>query len=212
MPALNQSSETVDCFLLTRQWRDGRNGLELTFWAASDDGPVRVYIEDARAVCFVDRDAVIEPTQTERRRLDLRSLDGQAVDGLYFRYQRELLDARDRFKGDGIRLYESDLKPSDRYLMERFITSGFKVRGTPVQREGFIEFRNPNLKRSDYRATLSSVSLDIETEGFTGALYSIAVHSPDEARVFLLSDNPVASASLSIKCFADEKSLLVAFF
>lgn len=206
------ASVSLDCFLLTRQWRDGRGGLELTFWGTSESGPVRVQIVDERAVCFVAGDASIESTQIERRRLDLRSLEGVAVDGLYFRHQRDLLDARDRLKAAGVRLYESDLKPSERYLMERFITGAFTVRGEPVRRDGFIEFRNPSLKRSDYRSTLRAISLDIETEGLSGALYSIAVHAPDEARVFLLSEAPVASETFPIDCFADEKSLLIGFF
>ena len=206
------ASVSLDCFLLTRQWRDGRGGLELTFWGTSESGPVRVQIVDERAVCFVDGDASIEPTQIERRRLDLRSLEGGAVDGLYFRHQRDLVDARDRLKAAGVRLYESDLKPSERYLMERFVTGAFTVRGEPVRRDGFIEFLNPSLKRSDYRSTFRAISLDIETEGLSGALYSIAVHAPDEVRVFLLSEAPVVSEACPIDCFADEKSLLTGFF
>ena len=206
------ASVSLDCFLLTRQWRDGRGGLELTFWGTSESGPVRVQLVDERAVCFVDGDVSIESTQIERRCLDLRSLEGVAVDGLYFRHQRDLVDARDRLKATGVRLYESDLKPSERYLMERFITGAFTVRGEPVRRDGFIEFRNPSLKRSDYRAALRAISLDIETEGLSGALYSIAVHAPNEARVFLLSEAPVVSEAFPIDCFADEKSLLSGFF
>ena len=197
---------------MTRQWRDGRNALELTFWATSADGPVRVVIVDEKAVCFIDAEAVIENSQAQRRGLELRSLESRSVDGLYFRYQRDLLDARERLKENGTRVYESDIKPSDRYLMERFITSAFTLRGTPVERQGFIDFRNPSLKRSDYRARFSAISIDIETEGLKGALYSIAVHAPGEGRVFLLSETPVTSDGFGIECFPDEKSLLVAFF
>ena len=205
-------SVTLECFLLTRQWRDTRGGLELTFWGTSESGPVRVQIDDESAVCFIAGDASIGSTQIERRPLDLRTLEGAAVDGLYFRHQRDLADARDRLRANGVRLYESDLKPSDRYLMERFVTGAVKVRGTPLKREGFIDFRNPSLKRSDYRSTFRAISLDIETEGLNGALYSIAVHAPDEARVFLLSETPLESESFPIDCFADEKSLLTGFF
>ena len=211
--ALNQQPNvTLDCFLLTRQWRDGRDALELTFWAISDIGPVRVCIEHERAVCFVARGDVVDSAQAQRNPLALQTLDNCPVDGLYFRRQRDLLEARVRIKGTGVRLYESDLKPSDRYLMERFITGAFTVRGELRQRKGFVEFHNPNLKRSDYRASFRAISVDIETEGLTGTLYSIAVHSSDDALVFLLSSQPVTRDGIAILCFPDEKSLLVAFF
>ena len=210
---MNDASITLECFLLTRQWRDGRNGLELTFWATSERGPVRVLIQGERAVCFIDRESSTqEGLNASRERLDLRSLDGHSVDGLYFRNQRDLLEARHRLKSLGVRLYESDLKPSDRYLMERFITSSFKVRGTPIERDGFIEFKDPVLKQSEFRAAFKQVSLDIETEGLKGALYSIAVVGAEDSCVFVLSEEPVPADDFPVRCFPDEKRLLLAFF
>ena len=211
-PVNTHASTTLECFLLTRQWRDTRNGLELTFWATSDAGPVRVLVDGEKAVCFVESATSTEAIEAERRPLELRSLENVPVEGLYFRHQRDLLDARERLRHQGIRLYESDLKPSDRFLMERFITSAFVVRGEPIKRDGFLEFRNPSVKTADYRSVFDIVSLDIETEGLKGALYSIAVHAPDEGRVFLLSEEVVKSDNVCIECFPDERSLLAAFF
>ena len=51
-------------------------------------------------------------------------------DGLYFRTQRDLADLRARAQGAGIRLFESDLKPNDRFLMERFVHAGCIARGS----------------------------------------------------------------------------------
>ncbi|MCB1753863.1 MAG: DNA polymerase II, partial [Gammaproteobacteria bacterium] len=59
---------------------------------------------------------------------------------------------------------------------------------------------------------LSWISLDIETEGLDGRLYSIAAAAPDQARVFVLGDQPVACAGAKVSHHGDERALLDAFF
>ena len=49
-------SEPLPCSLLTRQWRDVGDALELVLWAVSDKGPVRIVVDDQKALCFVARD------------------------------------------------------------------------------------------------------------------------------------------------------------
>ena len=202
--------------LLTRQWRDMGDGLELVFWAVSDEGPVRVIVDDQKAVCFVPRDTALPENERGRRRaerkpLELATLDGATVDGLYFHCHRDLAAAREELRGRGVTLYESDLKPNDRYLMERFVNSAFSVRGEAQPREGYLEFRNPRLKRDDYRAGLRQISLDVESDGLSGQLYSIAVHGDDVADVFIISDAPVRVDGARIVLCRDEKALLETF-
>ena len=163
---------TLRAFLLTRQWRDTSDGLELSLWAASERGPLRVVLDGEEAVCFVEREAMpgndaIVGLRCRRRALDLATLEGAPVDALYFRRQRDLVEARDLLRGRGVATCESDLKPADRFLMERFVTAGFAARGEVVQRAGHLEMRNPAIRRDDYRKALRWVSLDIETAGST---------------------------------------------
>ena len=49
---------TLRAFLLTRHWRDTSNGMELSLWAASEQGPLRVVLDGQEAVCFVERAAM----------------------------------------------------------------------------------------------------------------------------------------------------------
>ena len=209
--------DSAACFLLTRQWRDGPDGLELNFWGKSASGPVRVVVRGERAVCFVDRGAHVggrmpAGIEFERKPLELRSMDGKTVDGLYFRYQRDLLAARRALKAEHVAVYESDLKPTDRYLMERFITASFSIEGEPLNRGGFIEFVNPQIRPASFRPELSAVSLDIETEGLDGALYSIAVGGSGTPRAFVVSSQPVSVAGVDVVCCRDEREALRAFF
>ncbi|MGI9438051.1 MAG: DNA polymerase II [Geminicoccaceae bacterium] len=206
----------MDGFLLTRQWRDRDHGLEFVYWIASKSGPVRAAVSDQEAVCFVRQDvdfgrwaAVLA---MERRPLSLRNLEDQMIDGLYFKRQRDLREARDAFHAHGITLFESDIKPSDRYLMERFITGACSVQGEPKQRDGYIEIRNARLARAQYGQPLRPVSIDIETEGLTGALYSVAAASSEDTVVFMVASPRPAPADLTIVWCADEKLLIQRFF
>jgi DNA polymerase-2 len=210
-------STPLPCFLLTRQWRDVGDALELVLWAVSDRGPVRIVIDDQKAVCFVASDTPLPEldvggARMERKPLQLSSLAGSPVDGLYFRCQRDLVATRDRLHGHGVTLYESDLKPADRYLMERFVHAAFDVHGEERQRPGYLEFRNPGIKRASCRPRLSQVSLDVESDGLSGQLYSIAVHGDDDAVVFMISEVPVDVDGVRVVQCADEKFLLQTFF
>ena len=208
---------TLRAFLLTRHWRDTTDGLELSLWAASEHGPLRIVLDGEEAVCFVEREAApgndsLASLPCRRRALDLTTLEGAPVDALYFRRQRDLVAARDLLRSRGVAPCESDLKPADRYLMERFVTAGFAARGEAVRRSGYLEMRNPAIRRDDYNKALQWVSLDIETAGLDGALYSIALHSPDDERVLMVSDDPVHCDDAAVESLPSEGALLSRLF
>lgn len=210
-------STSITAFLLTRQWRDVGDGLEIVLWAVSGNGPVRVVVDDQRAVCFIERDTPLDareihPGRTERKPLALETLEGIPVDGLYFRCQRDLVAARDSLRGRGAILHESDLKPADRFLMERFVHAGFELRGEARQMPGYLEFRNPAIRAAEHRPRLSQASIDVESDGLSGQLYSIAVHGGDDAVVFIISDTAIEVEGARVELCTDERALLESFF
>ncbi|MCY4284244.1 MAG: DNA polymerase II [Thiotrichales bacterium] len=214
---MTEPMHTLRAFLLTRHWRDASNGLELSLWAASERGPIHVVLDREEAVCFVERETMEAngaPARRpgRRRPLELATLKGAPVDGLYFRRQRDLVETRDRLRSQGVATFESDLKPADRYLMERFVTAGFAARGEARRRPGHLEMRNPAVRRDDFRMPLRWVSLDIETAGLDGALYSVALHSPDDERVLIVSDHSVRCDDVAVEWLANEKALLSRLF
>ena len=208
---------SLNCFLLTRQWRDVPAGLELSFWGRSAEGRVRVAVEEERAVAFIPREAdtpsrIARDPHIDRRPLALRDLRGGAVDALYFRHQRDLVEVREHLRRQGVRVFESDLKPSDRFLMERFITASFRVRGEARERGTHLEFRNPAMTRASFRPRLEYAVLDIETSGFDGQLYSIAVSAGSRRRVFMVTDRVLEAPGLGLVCCRDEREALQRFF
>ena len=167
---------TADVFLLTRDWRDTPRGLELVLWATGAQGPVRAVFRGQEAVCFIPRSQA-SPSGVRRRQVALSTLTGTPVDALYFRSRRELEAFRERRETE---VYESDVRPSDRFLMERFITGPMVLHGRAEPREGFVEYVDPRVRAGECRPRLRAVSLDIETSGLDGTdpdqqLWSIAV-------------------------------------
>ena len=201
-----RSVVNLDAFLLTKNWREQRGGLEFELWAASDEGPVRILIPGQEAVFFVHRDS---PAQADRRAgVNLRTLDGTPVDALYFQRRAALRNGADSLRNSGAWTGESDVRPIDRYLMERFITAGLSIEGEATHRDGYLEFISPALRASDYVPKLQVLSIDIETEGMDGALYSIAVSGENIERVFIVG---AGEDTETVQCLPDEAALLLAF-
>ena len=208
----------LDGFLLTRQWRDTAKGIELSFWISTAEGSVRLVIENEQAVCFTQQSTYLPlSNNVTRKQLALKNLNGEAVDALYFKQQRDLNALRDQLSYDKSKLFESEIKPTERYLMERFITASLTVKGELIQYENHQEIRQPQLKKSDYYPKLKWISLDIETHDLRGRLYSIAVSTQDSHQIFMVqlpSHSPTkhSDKSLNINWCPDETSAIQACF
>jgi DNA polymerase-2 len=177
-------AEPVHAVLLTRQWFDRRDGIELTFWGATDDGPIKAVFTRQDAVMFVTRTSPVEAGR--RKEVSLVSLDGRPVDAVYFPTQRALLNERQRIREDAGVVFEGAIKPHDRFLMERFVTGAFSLQGEVRLREGYRECVNPRIKRSEYSKALTLLAFDIETIGFDGPLISIAVAGQGGEHVWIV--------------------------
>jgi DNA polymerase-2 len=201
--------QTVDleAFVLTRQWRDEAGGVRLTFWGKSVRGPIRVVMNRQEAVMFVERDA---PTQAGRRRpVAMTSLLGRPVDAVYFGSQRALIGERERMV-TALRIpLESDIKPPDRFLMERFVTGGVRVAGPARVDRGVLTFEEPRIKAANPEVDLRIAALDIETDGADGPILSIAVACGPDERVFMVSESRVGEG---VDVLAGEAAVLEAFF
>ncbi|MFT5083344.1 MAG: DNA polymerase-2, partial [Lentisphaeria bacterium] len=109
------------------------------------------------------------------RALALKSFSHESVHAIYFARQRDLYQAREFLKQQGLTPLEADIQPADRFLMERFITGGVRLHGKALESGAYLEFRNPSIKPSDFVPALKVVSLDIETSMQGEVLFSIAI-------------------------------------
>jgi len=202
----------LDAYLLTRQWRDTPNGIELSFWASSEAGPVHVLFTGQEAVCFIERQVELSlPSGIRRVNRGLELLHHGPVDVLYFSQQRQLQQLRQ----SETPLCESDVKPADRFLMERFIRAAFTIDGELVKQQGFTQVYNPKLTPSDYQPHLQTVSVDIETRGHSQQLYSIAAATMPFSKnaVFMIGqDNTSERDGYTLYYCRSESELLNQFF
>ena len=183
----------LNAFLLTRQWRDTRDGVALDFWWATEQGACWTQITGQEIVFFTLRQHAqkIQKIFSSLRawrmaEVELKSFHNHSVNALYFKSQRSARDAQDILKNEGLEFWEADIRPHERYLMERFITAGALIDISEVDSRKPI--LNPRLSPSDVRHPLKMVSLDIETTMDAKQLFSIAVWGEQAAKVFIVGD------------------------
>jgi len=188
------TSTELKGFILTRHWRDAPAGTEIEYWLATDAGPRKVVLTARTNVAFVAtrHRAAVEAQLAampgvQLRALALRTFHGEAVLGVYAKHFRQLGRLARALDAQGIPLLEADVRPHDRYLMERFITAGVRVEGGRSAGATIVDCK---LKPApEFRPVLKVVSLDIETSQ-NEALYSIALDGLPERVVFMLGEPP----------------------
>ncbi|KIZ35575.1 DNA polymerase II [Stutzerimonas stutzeri] len=177
-------------FILTRHWRDAPEGTEVIFWLATDAGARQLRVPHQDSVAFIPEEQrpLAEALLRRERDVELRPLAlcdfrHRPVMGLYSRSYRRLLDCARLLREAGVDVYESDIRPPERYLMERFITAPVSFSDASGGDGASIDAQ---LKPApDYRPKLRLVSLDIETTA-RGELYSIALEGCGQRQVYML--------------------------
>ncbi|HGM5580541.1 TPA: DNA polymerase II [Pseudomonas putida] len=177
-------------FVLTRHWHDTPDGTCVEFWLATEQGPRRLRLSPQTSVAFLPehqaahaRALLTDEAGVELRPLDLRDFEQRPVMGLYCHQHRQLMALDKRLRAAGVELLEADIRPPERYLMERFITAPVLFGGR-VDAQGTVT--DAQLKpHPDYRPRLRLVSLDIETSE-RGELYSIALEGCGQRQVYML--------------------------
>ncbi len=177
-------------FILTRHWHDTPAGTEIEIWLATDDGPRRLRLPPQPCVAFVPEEqrprveALLsgEP-HAEVKALALKDFRLRPVIGVYCRHYRQLLRIEKTLWQAGIDVYEADIRPPERYLMERFITAPVQFSGRPDADGALVDVQIK--PAASYRPRLRCVSLDIETS-MQGDLYSIALEGCGDRTVLML--------------------------
>lgn len=187
-------------FVLTRHWRDTPSGTHVEFWLATDQGPQAVRLPYQVSIAFIPamqrvqaEALLVNERNVELRDLALCDFQSRSVMGLYCQQHGQLIDIAQRLRRAGVEVFEADIRPPERFLMERFITAPVSFSGQP-QADGLL-LETQMKPAPDYRPRLKLVSLDIETSAH-GDLYSIALEGCGQRQVYMLgkateADTPV---------------------
>ena len=181
-------------FILTRHWRDTPAGTQVEFWLATDHGPRLLRLPLQPSVAFIPAEQraraeaqLANESGVELRPLGLKDFQQRPVLGVYCQQHRQLIDLDKRLRRAGVTVYEADVRPPERYLMERFITAPVLFTGTPDSNGLLLDAQIKPC--SEYRPRLKLASLDIETNAF-GELYSIALEGCGQRNVYMLGRPP----------------------
>ena len=201
-------------FVLTRHWRDTPAGTEVEFWLATDNGPRCVRLPHQPSVAFIpaeQRERAEQLLQDEKnvelRPLALLDFEHRPVLGLYCQQHGQLIRLETALRKAGVEMFEADVRPPERYMMERFITAPVVFGGTP-NADGLV--LDAQMKADPaYRPTLRLVSLDIETTA-RGELYSIALEGCGERQVYMLGPPNGDDSAVDFQLeYCDSRTLLL---
>lgn len=193
-------------FVLTREARKHAMELEFIYWCWTEQGPARLRFTGQRAVFYVRQETHVQAGVREPSAL--QSLTGSAVDALWFSDLQTLRAEAKRLSAQGAPTYEADVKPADRFLMERMITGPCQVQGAAVTQPGFSEFVNPALSAAELTPRLRVLSFDVEAEGPRAPVLSIGCVIGAQEQVFVRGEGP---AQPGVHYCNDEPATLRAF-
>ncbi|MDN3638368.1 DNA polymerase II [Simiduia curdlanivorans] len=206
-------------FLLTRDWRDARSGLALEFWLATSQGSKALRVTNQESVCFFLQSdhallakVLAKHSGWRAQALNLTNHQGLAVSALYSRSHVLQRNAVSLLSDAGITTWESDIRPADRYLMERFITADIAYQPGPVSR-GFIAPKQIK-PAAIAEVNLKVLSIDIETSMDGLQLFSIALQGPAVRRVYMVGaseDQHLAGDELDLIACASARECLDKF-
>ena len=193
---------------MTRQWADDRDGVRLDFWLATARGPMSVSIHQQQTLFFIrqtDVPAVGDLLGKSRgvsiKPLALKTFEQAGVSAVYFDSQQQLYRARDRLAQNGIACFEADIRPTERFLCERFITGSIDIDAE----YSIANLHNIRLQPGEFTPDFKIMSFDIESDFESDELFSIAFVSANTRRVLMIGKGP---DSKTVEYVADERSLL----
>ncbi|BFM05404.1 DNA polymerase II [Halioxenophilus aromaticivorans] len=211
-------------FILSRHWHDTSTGIELEYWLHTAQGPVCVRVPEQESVFFIAQENVAQlPPLLGLQRgwrvqnLSLASPTNQPIAGVYctsYRRAREISTILRR----AMPVWEADVRPPERFLMERFIKSSVSVVGGQWHSDGtqVPQVTAPGLRPGDNSLpNFTVVSLDIETDMRAAQLFSIAVWGSEARHVFMVDETCGGQRSLegfTLHNCASETACLEAFF
>lgn len=206
-------NQPLNIFLLTSQWKDN-DSFPLQFFAQSENGPVLLRFSQEKFTFFIEQDVSIQSfgNSVIEKQIPLKTFDGKNVKALYCSTQSDYFNLKRYCQDNGIRTYESDIWPAERFLMERFIFGQAQIIGPSHQQGSLTIFDDPQMRTGQYRPSLNVLSFDIET-GVDGSIYSIGVDYSGKKNfqhVYMRADfDKQESATLTY--LANEKAMIQKF-
>jgi DNA polymerase-2 len=198
---LSYMYKKIEGFILSGQSFDHDNHLILKLYGQSDAGSFLVTIDQFQNYFFVE----------SKHSTSMKNLDGTWVEKILCRSLLELKTKKMEFEAQGLRTFEADIRPLERYLMDHNFYAQVDIEGEATLQNGLITFKNPKISKGLYYPDCKILSFDIET-GKDGRLYSLAYSfrskSFKEDKVFMLG---LEASTAEVEFCRTEKHILEFF-
>jgi DNA polymerase II len=161
--------------------------------------------EDAqRARAHLRPGCMVEPTS-------LATMGGDAVARVTVPTPPDAPTLRDQLLVAGIAVFEGDVPFATRFLIDHGLRGSMRIEGAwrPGRLVGRI-YEDPDLAPAEWDPTLSTLSIDIETDAAVTRVLSIALYGPSVSEVHLVHPGG-GTLPPAARPHADERSLLEGF-
>lgn len=150
-------------FIVDSFWNDSEGYVGLYVKTKDDIFLLKQYNE--RPLFFIPQNTTLpnELKFDEMKDVPLKSFDGNSVKCLYFKNQKQFIEAKKSLEDKGIRTFENDIRVESRYLMERFISGTLEFQGEISDSNRIKEIKNAQIRACERKVQLNSLSIDIET-------------------------------------------------
>lgn len=194
----------LEGFILSGSTNDFEGHLQLKLYGQSDEGSFLVTINHFQNYFFLESKT---PTP-------FKSLNGHYVSKVLCKTNSELKILKKKFEDTGLKTFEADIRPIERYLMDHEFYAQVKISGAAIFKEGLIHFVDPIITKSNYYPKCKIMSFDIET-GKDGSLYSLGYSYRSsigiENSVFMLDREGIESSTQEYFFCKSEKIILQLF-
>lgn len=207
-------------FILSKEAFDSSTGVTFVFWLWCKHAPLKVLVEQQEVVFFIPDNQVsaaerlLQSQNIYVRFADakLKNFQNQSVICCYFNSLKDYYRAIKILKSSQIVTFEDDVRPIDRFLMERFIKGSVWVKGEIHTRSDFRLLKKAKLKpNNEFKPNFKLVSIDIECNG-DGVLFSIGLVGDGIDKVLMIGrPEPTAELDYQINWCEDEIDLLSQF-
>lgn len=191
----------IEGFILSGLAIDREDHIILKLYGQSDAGSFLVTINQFRNYFFVET----------KQATSMKNLDGTWVEKVECKTQGELKQRKREFEERGLRTFETDIRPLERYLMDQNFFAQVIISGESSIKDGLVCFLNPKIEKGHHYPDCKIMSFDIET-GKDGSLYSLAYsfRFKDfvEDKVFMLG---LEKSTDDVTFCPNEKNILQAF-
>lgn len=181
---------------LVHGWSDSRGRMLLA--GRLSDGRSFAVVEDRVRPDFLIRSADSERAAAlaERARLEAsispagrRTLSGEPCDRVEARDRGGLRRLEEALTAGGLAVFEADVRVADRFLAERRIRGGLRIRGRSMPgRFVDVVFLDPELEAADEPPALRTLALDIETDVEAGTILALSLAGPGVREVLFLDE------------------------